>query len=64
MVKNCVVCRRMFHEKDTVRGPLGTCTYDKSIGCLTNNVIYGIFCKKCDGVCYVGETGGKLYTRV
>ena len=62
--KNCVVCRRIYHEKDTVCGQLGTCTYDKSIGCLTNNVIYGIFCRKCEGVCYVGETGGKLYTRV
>ena len=62
--KNCLVCRRIYHETEKVRGLTGTCTYDRSIGCRTNNVVYGIFCKKCELVCYVGETGGKLYTRV
>ena len=59
-----MICRRMYRKTDKVRGLTGCCTYDRSIGCRTNNVIYGIVCEKCDVVCYVGETGGKLYTRV
>ena len=62
--KNCVICRHMYHESNMVRGVTGTRTYDRSISCRTDNVVYGLFCKKCDLVCYVGETGGTLYTRV
>ena len=40
------------------------CTYDRTIGCKSRNVIYGIVCSVCDCVVYVGETGGTLYQRV
>ena len=31
---------------------------------LLTTLFMEFFCRKCEGVCYVGETGGKLYTRV
>ena len=62
--KNCVICRRMYQEADKVQGPRGTCTYDRTVGCKSSNVIYGVWCKLCSCVCYVGETGGTLYTRL
>ena len=47
-------------------GPGGqsVCTYDRSIGCRSRNVIYGIMCEVCECVVYVGETGGQFYQRV
>ena len=61
--KNCVICQRVYTETDLVRGPGMTCTYDRTIGCKSSNVVYGIFCEVCECVCYVGETGDTLYTR-
>ena len=40
------------------------CTYDKTIGCKSSNVVNGVFCTVCDCVVYVGETGGILYQRI
>ena len=63
--KECVICRRMVTEDETIEGAQGRMTtYDKTIGCKSVNVIYGIWCGVCKRVCYVGETGGCLYTRV
>ena len=64
--KNCVVCRVIYRDEEKINGPGGTstCTYDKTIGCRSRNVIYGIFCEVCKCVIYVGETGGILYQRV
>ena len=39
-------------------------TFDRTIGCRSVNVIYGIWCSACRYVRYVGETGGCLYTRI
>ena len=39
-------------------------TFDRTIGCRSVNVIYGIWCVYCKCVCYVGETGGCLYARI
>ena len=33
------------------------------IDCKTSNVVYGILCKHCKKVMYVGETGTTLYKR-
>ena len=33
------------------------------INCLTENVVYGIFCVRCQKLLYVGETMNSLYTR-
>ena len=66
--KNCVICKVMYRQKDRITGPGGetktTCTYDKTIGCKSRNVVYGVFCEVCDCIVYVGETGGILYQRV
>ena len=64
--KNCCVCRITYKEGDRIKGPKsdGTCTYDRTIGCKSQNVIYGIFCEICNYVIYVGETGGPLYQRI
>ena len=64
--KNCAVCRVMYKGQDRITGPGGkrSCTYDRTIGCKSRNVIYGIFCEVCGYVIYVGETGGVLYQRI
>ena len=62
--KNCVICRRMYNKNSMVQGIRRTCTYDRTIGCRSFNVIYGIWCEKCNCVCYVGETGCVLYSRI
>ena len=54
-----------FKGREKINGPgQNVCTYDKTIGCRSRNVIYGVFCDVCDGIIYVGETGGILYQRV
>ena len=45
--KICAVCRFMYKGQDRITGPGGkrSCTYDRTIGCKSRNVIYGIFAK-------------------
>lgn len=64
--KNCCVCKLMYKQEDKIQGPGegGSCTYDRTIGCRSRNVIYGILCEVCHCVIYVGETGGPLYQRI
>ena len=64
--KNCCICKLVYKQEDRIQGPRaeGTCTYDRTIGCKSRNVIYGIFCEVCNCVIYVGETGGPLYQRM
>ena len=47
-----------------MQGPKRVCAYDRTIGCKSGNVIYGVWCNTCKRVCYVGETGGTLYARL
>ena len=63
--KGCVICKRTYGgaDRDKVRGNKGDRMYDRTIGCRSRNVIYGIGCSKCDRVVYVGETGTSLYAR-
>ena len=64
--KECVICKRMYADSDLVAGAQEehVTTYDRTIGCRSVNVVYGIWCDVCKYVCYVGETGDCLYTRV
>ena len=64
--KSCVICKRTYASGELVQGPRHGCvtTYDRTIGCRSVNVVYGIWCNVCRCVCYVGETGGCLYTRI
>ena len=62
--KNCCICRVMFHGANKIVGPSKSeCTFDKTIGCRSTNVIYGIWCCICNMVVYVEETRGTLYER-
>ena len=55
----------MFGCAEKVVEPGGSvCTYDRTIGCRSRNVVYGVMCRACECVVYVGETGGVLYQRV
>ena len=58
----CAICR-VFYEGDMVPGAGGPMHYDKTIGCRTSNLVYGIWCAKCRRVVYVGQTGDTIYTR-
>ena len=64
--KECVICRRMYRDDSKVVGMKPECvtTYDRTIGCRSMNVVYGIWCDVCRCICYVGETGTRLYTRI
>ena len=56
----------MYRDAERVAGVSPGCvtTYDRTTGCRSENVVYGIWCDACKCVCYVGETGGRLYTRI
>ena len=56
----CVICK-IFYEGDTVPGVGGPIHYDKTIGCRTSNLVYGVWCGKCSRAVYVGETGDTIY---
>ena len=62
--KECVLCKRMYSGDGRVMGSQKECSYDKTIGCRSRNVVYGLWCGKCRKVVYVGETGGGIYARV
>ena len=59
----CVICQ-VFYKGDSVPGTEGPLHYDKTIGCKSSNLVYGIWCSKCNKVVYVGQTGDKIYTRM
>ena len=44
-------------------GMQGPVHYDKTIGCKTSNLVYGIWCDKCKKMVYVGQTGDTIYRR-
>ena len=58
-----MICQ-VFYEGDSVPGTEGPLHYDKTIGCKSSNLVYGIWCSKCSKVVYVGQTGDKVYTRM
>ena len=64
--KNCCVCKVIGIRADKMTGPgrRVLCTYDRSIGCRSRNIIYGVYCEVCEVIVYVGETGGQFYQRV
>ena len=61
--KGCVICKRVYSGNGLIMGDNKECYYDRSIGCKSHNVVYGIWCAGCQKVIYVGETGGSLYAR-
>jgi len=61
--KNCAICPYIV-DTDKFTGHDGTQYNVRNyINCKSCNVVYAIFCKKCDRFIYVGETGDLLYQR-
>ena len=59
----CALCPFMM-SNDHFQDINGKKYYTKgSISCDTNNIVYGIYCKKCDKAIYVGETMNTTYQR-
>ena len=61
--KNCRICKVMI-ETNTFTNGEDIFKINSQINCKTNNVVYGIFCQKCDKIVYVGETETTLYERM
>jgi hypothetical protein len=62
--KRCSICPRV-RETTSIEGPNGVVwNIINKIDCQTRNVVYGIECKTCMKLVYVGETGRKLKERV
>ena len=61
--RNCVNCKLM--EEGNVRDHNGmNVRTDRSITCRTSNVVYGLVCRKCKHLVYVGETSKMLKERI
>ena len=61
--KKCTLCKHMKVSKNFMDQSQNTYSTKGQINCLTENVIYGIFCNKCQKLLYVGETMNSLYAR-
>ena len=61
--KSCAICQYMLESKDKVVEEANNMRFLDSITCKSANVIYGIICKECRKVVYVGETGNTIYER-
>ena len=62
--QNCALCKHLI-ETDTFFGTDGKEYKIKGqINCKTVGIIYSIFCKKCQKVNYVGQTGDTFYQRM
>ena len=48
----CAICK-VSYAGETVPGAGSVVHYDKSIGCKTSNLVYGIWCVQCSKVVYV-----------
>ena len=58
----CVIWK-VFYQGDTEPGVEGPVHYDKTIGCKTSNLVYGVWCEKCERIVCVGQTGDTIYKR-
>ena len=61
--QTCAICTHMADKIEYTSGKGRQFTFKDPIDCKTNNLVYGIYCKECDRMVYVGETGTTLYTR-
>lgn len=60
---NCALCPYL-QNSETITNYCGEVYNVRNyINCKTENVVYAIFCRKCDAYIYVGETGDTLYQR-
>ena len=63
--KKCILCNKHLIETHTFQSSQTkeTFTIRNKLTCETTNVIYLLFCDKCDHCQYVGETKNQLKTR-
>ena len=59
---NCVICQ-IFYEGERIPEVEGLIHYDRTVGCKTSNLVYGVWCAKCNKIVYVGQTGDTIYKR-
>ena len=61
-MKKCTIClcAREGNEVEVDKKYV----FNDSISCKTSNLVYGILCKRCQKLVYVGETGTTLYERM
>lgn len=61
--KKCAICPYVI-EADTFIGVNGASYKVRNqITCKSTNVVYAVYCKRCERYIYVGETGDTLYQR-
>ena len=60
--KKCAVCPFITQEAE-LKTDTNIFRFNNHINCKSSNLIYGISCKVCDRVVYVGETGTTMYER-
>ena len=46
---------KVFYEGNTVPGAEGSMHYDKTVGCKSSNLVYGMWCTRCRKVVYEGR---------
>lgn len=61
--KNCAICPYVVETEEIENKDGKTFTIRNYINCKSVNVVYAIFCLKCNKYIYVGETGDTLYQR-
>ena len=61
--KSCAICRHMHETNTNEVTEAKNMRFLDRIDCKSSNIIYGIPCKHCKKVVYVGETGTTLYER-
>ena len=58
--RKCAVCRFIRQEAE-VKTDSDIFQFTNHINCKSSNLVYGIRCKVCDKMVYVGETGTTIY---
>ena len=61
--KKCIICNYLKVGTSHISNDGKTYYFNDRFNCKTNNCIYGIFCKVCKEIVYVGETGTTIYER-
>ena len=60
--KKCSICEHITSKIKFTKSDK-TFTFNQHINCKTSNIVYGIYCNKCNEINYVGETGTTIYER-
>ena len=61
---NCALCPYLLNSETFTNHRGEIYNVRNYINCKTENVVYAIFCNKCNTFIYVGETGDTLYQRM